>query len=116
MKKDEIKKEIEKARKHLEALEKKLAQKHSLGDESVKSRISDAADYFRAELEAAGLKDISISFGQVTNGGDYADRSLFLSGAYHNILNGWKWKLIDDTKRGQQVLVRVDIVTGECID
>ena len=116
MTKDEIKKEIEKARKNLEALEKKLAQKHSLGDESVKSRISDAADYFRAELEAAGLKDISISFGEVANGGDFAERSIFLSGAHKNILNGWKWKLIDETKHGQQVLVRVDNKTGECID
>ena len=116
MTKDEIKKEIEKARKNLEALEKKLAQKHSLGDESVKSRISDAADYFRTELEAAGLEGISISFGQVTNGGDFADRSIFLSGTLLNDLNGWKWKLIDDTKYGQQVLVRVDIVTGRCID
>ena len=116
MNKDEIKKEIEKARKHLEALEKKLAQNHSLGDESVKSRISDAADNFRIELLAAGLKDISFAFGKVANWGDFAERSIYVDSLASCAKKGWKWKLIDETKHGQQVLVRVDIVTGECID
>ena len=116
MNKDEIKTEIEKARKHLEALEKKLAQKHSLGDASIKKLINVAANNLSNQIRNAGLKEISVAFGEVTNWGDYANRSIFLSSLFFCSKNGWKWKIIDDTEHDQQVLVRVDNVTGECID
>ena len=114
MNKNQIKTEIKKVRKQLEDLEKKLetAKDHSLGDIDHKQRISQAGHNLRDALRAAGLKDTSSAFGEITNGGQYANRSIFLGTLKDNC---WKWSVQTDCNN-DQVLMRVDKNTGECID
>ena len=122
MNKKEIQKEIENTREKLRELEKKLAnaKDHSLSEIHAQGEINRVANVYADSLQAAGMP-VSAAFGEITREGEFAERSIFLEVDYTDKYTSragprtWKWVVITD-ELYQQVLVRVDKVTGECID
>jgi hypothetical protein len=109
----EIKNKIQETRKALEALEKQLGTEPCLKDNFVKKKIADAAARYNQVLQECGFKGIGDAFGQISNNGKLADRSIFLT--FKADTRSWKWE-VRINNGSDEVLVRVDKETNEVID
>ena len=113
MTKLQIRDKIKETRKALEALEEQLATEPCLKSHEAKKRIETAAGAYNLVLRECGLKDIGEAFGQVSNNGALANRSIFLTFKAHT--RSWKWE-VRINNGTEEVLVRVDKETNEVID
>jgi hypothetical protein len=113
MTKLQIRNKIQETRKTLEALEEQLEAEPSLKSYEVKERIKNAASTYNLALRECGLKDIGEEFGQVSNNGTLANRSIFLT--FKTNTRSWKWE-VRINNYTEEVLVRVDKETNEVID